>query len=529
MSHPISRRNFVSSGLGATAAANSVHPEADAGPRTPRKSNAPPNIVWIMTDQQRYDCVGANGNPLIQTPNLDRLAAESANFSHAFVQSPVCTPSRACFFTGRYAHAHRCRVNYTVLNRSEVLLPQRLRDAGYDTRLVGKLHLAYQYPAVPQSACEMGFNHAELHDGSRHTDDWSDYVKWRNANDPQARSYYRKTVGDKARPGQNPYAAIIDDEFTDTTWTGERTRAHLREASTHEKPFFLFSSYWKPHSPFEVPAPFDALHNTDDIPLPDAVDMNDIEALPLPLQKLILRGNRRPFEMDRQQLLWAWRSYYASITHIDREVGRTLDLLDELGQRENTIVVFCSDHGDQMLEHGLMGKNVFFEESVRVPLMIRAPGMTTPQRSDELVESIDVMPTLFNLCGLDAPAHMQGRDLTPLLTGKAGYASRDAVFSENIIPEVITIPGHQFHRDTGIAGIRHPDAKMVRTRKWKYNYYPEGYEELYDLESDPKETRNLSSVKKGVAIELRGRILDWLLTASESEQIAEHWLVPWKR
>jgi iduronate 2-sulfatase len=232
--------------------------------------------------------------------------------------------------------------------------------------------------------------------------------------------------------------------------------------------------------------------------------------------------------MDRDQLLWAWRSYYASITHIDREVGRTLDLLDELGQRDNTIVVFCSDHGDQMLEHGLMGKNVFFDESVRVPLMIRTPGKTKPGRSHELVESIDVMPTLFSLCGLDPPEHIQGRDLTPLLTGEDHFASRDAVFSENIIPEVITIPGHQFHRNTGIAGIRHPDAKMVRTRKWKYNYYPEGYEELYDLESDPKETQNLSNLKRGVAIEMRGRILDWLLTASETEQIAEHWLVPWK-
>jgi arylsulfatase A-like enzyme len=527
MSHPISRRNFVSNSLSATVATTPAGAEQTAGVAPPSPA-PPPNILWIMTDQQRYDCVGANGNPLIQTPNMDRLAAESVNFSHAFVQSPVCTPSRACFFTGRYAHAHRCRVNYTLLNHSEVLLPQRLQDAGYDTRLIGKLHLAYQYPAVPDSARDVGFNTVELHDGSGHTNDWSDYVKWRNANDPQTTTNYRKTIGNKARPGQNPYRAVVDDEFTDTTWTGERTRIHLREAAVHQKPFFLFSSYWKPHAPFEVPAPFDAQHNGDDIPLPDAVDMNDIQALPLPVQKLILRGNRKPFEMDRQQLLWAWRSYYASITHIDREVGKTLDLLDELGQRDNTIVVFCSDHGDQMLEHGLMGKNVFFEESVRVPLMIRAPGVIRHGRTDELVESIDIMPTLLNLCGVNVPEHTQGRNLTPLLTGDGTFASRSAVFSENIIPEVITIPGHQFDRHTGIAGIRHPDAKMVRTRKWKYNYYPEGYEELYDLEADPRETRNLYKVRKGVAIEMRGRILDWLLTVSESEQIAAQWLVPWK-
>ncbi|MEM7011598.1 MAG: sulfatase-like hydrolase/transferase [Verrucomicrobiota bacterium] len=518
---PISRRRFVSN----SAAATSASAAAGAAAQNPGK----PNILWIMTDQQRYDCLGANGNDLIQTPNLDRLASESVNFSHAFVQSPVCTPSRACFFSGRYAHAHRCRVNYTLLDRREILLPKRLQSAGFETRLVGKLHLAYDYPAVPDSARAIGFDHVELHDGAYHTDIWSDYVKWRNANDPKPSVPHRKTVGANAAPGENPFRALIDDEFTDTTWTGERTRHHLREAANGEKPFFLFSSYWKPHSPFEVPEPFDKLHSKDDMPLPAAVDADYIASLPLPVQKLILRGNRKPYEMDRDRLLWAWRSYYASITHIDREVGRTLDLLDELGLRDNTIVVFSSDHGDQMLEHGLMGKNVFFDESERVPLMIRTPG-AKPQTCDELVESVDLLPTLFSLCGLDEPQHCQGRDLTPLMTGdSSNYESRDAVFAENIIPEVITIPGHQFAKGEGVAGIRHPDAKMVRTRRWKYNYYPEGYEELYDLESDPKETRNLAATERDTALQLRGRILDWLITSNETEQIAEHWLVPWKK
>ncbi len=518
MTIPISRRNFV---FGSTAAASLAAGATGSG--DPHR----PNILWIMTDQQRYDCVGANGNKLIQTPNLDRLATESANFSHAFVQSPVCTPSRACFFSGRYAHAHRCRVNYTLLDRREVLLPKHLQNAGYETRLVGKLHLAYDYPAVPDSARAIGFDHVELHDGAHHTDLWSDYVKWRKANDPKAAIPYRKTIGTRAGPDENPNRTLIDDPFTDTTWTGERSRIHLREAAAEKKPFFLFSSYWKPHSPFEIPAPFDSLHNQDDMPLPDKVGMDYIESLPLPLQKLILRGNGKPFEMDREKLRWAWRSYYASITHIDREVGRTLDLLDELSLRENTIVVFSSDHGDQMLEHGLMGKNVFFEESVRVPLMIRAPGVK-PGVYDELVESIDVLPTLFSLCGLDEPIHCHGRNLKPLITGDGEFNARDAVFSENIIPEVITIPGFQFAKGKGIAGIRHPDAKMIRTRRWKYNHYPEGYEELYDLEADPKEKRNLAATERGTATELRGRILDWLITSGETEQIAGRWLVPWK-
>jgi arylsulfatase A-like enzyme len=420
-------------------------------------------------------------------------------------------------------------VNYTLLDRSEKLMPLLLREAGYDTRLVGKLHLAHDYPAIPDSAKAIGFNEVELHDGSSQTDLWSDYVKWWKANDPGRKHHYRKTIGNRAGPGENPHRSLIDDAFTDTTWTGERTRHHLGEAARNpDRPFFLFSSYWKPHSPFEVPAPFDSMHNADEMPLPEKVGMDYIESLPLPVQKLILRGNAKPFTMNRELLQWAWRSYYASITHIDREVGKTLDRLDELGLRENTIVVFSSDHGDQMLEHGLMGKNVFFEESVRVPLMIRAPGRITPGVYDELVESIDVMPTVFDLCGLAEPDSCHGRNLTPLLFGGDFSESRDAVFSENIIPEVITIPGMQFAKGKGVGGIRHPDAKMVRTRRWKYNYYPEGFEELYDLENDPKETRNLAAEKRNVAIEMRGRILDWLITSTETDQIAKEWLVPWK-
>lgn len=512
--------------------------QAEAAAEQPRAKPGSPNVLFIMTDQQRYDCVGANGNSIIKTPHLDRLAAESANFSHCFVQSPVCTPSRACFFTGRYAHAHKNRVNYTKLPETETLFPKRLQAAGYRTGIVGKSHLYYDYPPTPDEARRTGFDDVRLHDGARSVDEWSDYVAWRNANDPKAgEAYYRQTVGDvpelavELGSNDNPHRTIIDARYTDTAWTGMQTREQLKAYAERDEPFFLFSSYWKPHSPFEVPEPYDSLYSDVEIPLPRRVDLEHIKSRPPHVERMIrrteLRGRAPEHEMDREALQWIYRSYYGSITHIDDEVGATLETLDKLGLADNTVVIFVSDHGDQMLEHGMMGKNVLFEGSVRVPFMIRYPNHIKPDTYDELVETIDLLPTLFEFCGLDIPYHAHGRSFVPLITeSDAEYETRDCVFSENVMPEVFA-NRHNFEKGKGVFGVRHPDAKMVRTRRWKYNYYPSGYEELFDLEQEPEEYTNLAAdpTHREIRDELHGRMVDWLITATETDQIAPHWLV----
>lgn len=486
-----------------------------------------PNILFIMTDQHRWDCVGANGNERIHTPNLDRLAAEGANFTHMFVQSPVCVPSRVSFFTGRYPHSHHNRVNYTPLSRSEVLLQRRLKEAGYTTASVGKLHY---WPPTALEAKRTGFDFVELHDAVSNLDRHSDYASWRKEHDPRAGDFHYRALAKDTAPGQNPFRAAIDDQFSDTTWVGQRTRHYLKALARSTEPFFLFSSFWKPHSPFETCVPFDRMYDHTNIPLPAQQTLEDIQQLPGPLQKLILRGKPR-YDMDREQLQWIYRSYYGAISHIDREVGLILDTLEEQGLTEETIVVFSSDHGDQLLEHGLMGKNCFFEASVRVPLMIRFPARVGPGRYHELVESIDVLPTLFELAGLPEPYENQGRSLVPLIAESVRpYVPREAVFCENVIPEVITGGSYDFffEKGKGIKGVRHPDTKMVRTHRWKYNYYPEGYAELYDLQNDPHETRNLHDNPQFREVEyaMKDRLLHWLVTAAETDQIAPKWLRP---
>jgi arylsulfatase len=485
-----------------------------------------PNVLFIMTDQHRWDCIGANDNRLIKTPHLDRLAAEGANFTHFFVQAPVCVPSRVSFFTGRYPHSHRNRVNYTPLDRGEALMQGRLREAGYATSSVGKLHY---HPPTAAEAKRTGFDAVELHDAVPQLDRFSDYVAWRQRRDPQADLGYR-ALAKNIPTGKNPYRQAIDEKYSETTWVGQRTGYHIARLSAGEKPFFLFSSFWKPHSPFEVPQPFDAMYDDIEIPLPPPMSLDAIKRLPRPLQSLILRF-RPAYDTDRERLQWMYRSYYGAISHVDREVGRILDALDQAGVADNTIVVFSSDHGDQLLEHGLMGKNCFFEASVRVPFIIRYPGHVKPGQYHQLVESVDVLPTLFELAGLREPYSSQGRSLVGLISPSGGdYVARQAVFSENVIPEVITggRKDFEFIKGEGIRGVRHPDAKMVRTRRWKFIYYPEGFAELYDLESDPHEMTNLAdnAEYRDRAYEMKDRLLHWLTTADETDQIAPRWLRP---
>ncbi len=508
----MNRRMFLQTGAAAAAA---------PGAHSPR----PPNVLFIMADQLRADCLGANGNRLIRTPAIDRLAVESVNLTRAFVQAPVCVPSRISFFTGRYPHSHKNRVNYTPCDPKEVMWQRLFQQAGYRTGSVGKLHF---HPPTSDHARSTGFDRVLLDDGIPKTDPYSDYVLWRSRNDPQAAIHYNSTVKERI-PGKNPFRAVIDYEFTPTAWVGARTCDMLRDFLSSPEPFFLFSSFFKPHSPHTVAAPFDSLYDREQIPLPRPVTMDYMKTLPRPVQAQILRG-KGEYRMEEERLQWVLRSYYGGVSMVDREVGRILEVLEKSEQARNTIVIFTSDHGDQLMEHGLEGKNVFFEDSVHVPLLIRHPEKLPARRRDALVETVDLLPTISDLCGVSVPENCQGRSFAGLIQpGQGGYEPREFVFAENIIPEVIT--GGQldlpFVPGKGVGGILHPDAKMIRTARWKLNYYPGGPGELYDLESDPHEYRNLYAdpACQGTVRDLTGRLLDFLITADEKDQIARRWLI----
>ncbi len=510
MAMETNRRKFLESAAGLLGGAASGR---DATPQ--------PNVLLILADQFRYDCLGANGNRLIRTPNLDRLAAGGANFSAAFVQAPVCVPSRVTLLSGRYPHSHKNRVNYTPCDPREVFLQRMLHDAGYQTGSVGKLHY---WPPTAEHARSTGFDRVLLHDGVRELDRYSAYAAWRQAHDPKAGTYYLASIPG----GANPFRGAIDYEFTPTHWTGEQSCEMLRDFAQSPRPFFLHCSFFKPHAPYTVPPPYDAMYNAVEIPLPARVSLQEIQKLPPPLQKQILRFHPQ-YDMSRERLEWIYRSYYASVSMVDYEIGRILDELERSGRSRDTIVIFTTDHGDQLLEHGLLDKNVFFEAAVHAPLLVRFPERVRPGRRSELAGAIDILPSILDLCGVPALRNVQGRSFAPLLTNAGSYASAEAVFAENIIPEVITggQRDYYFSPGEGIKGIRHPDAKMVRTARWKLNYYPGNGAELYDLMEDPGETLNLhaENSRSEVAREMKDRLIEWLITADENDQIASKWLL----
>jgi len=481
-----------------------------------------PNILFIMADQMRFDCIGCNGNTIIKTPSLDSLAEKSAIFSSFFIQAPVCVPSRQTFFTGRYPRSHKNRVNYTEMNDDVTLIQKRLQNNGYKTGFVGKLHY---FPPTMEYALTTGFDHGFIHDAGP-TDSYSDYIKWiKSLKNSFSEENYRKCK----KGTENPYITKLPSELHETTWCGEKTRELMKKMSRNEEPFFLFSSYWKPHSPFEVPEPWATMYDNEEIMIPDEVSEEYINSLPEPVRKLAYREGKKYFKTGSEEILWKYRAYYGAVSQIDHEVGLTLELLKELGLEENTLVVFCSDHGDMLYGHGLIDKNFFFDEAIHTPFMISYPGIIEPGNYNELTESTDVLSTIFELCGLEVPYDNQGRSFAGLITKSdnvSKYIQREFVYAENIIPEVITNEyiDYRYKKDKGIKGIRHPDAKMIRSRKWKYNYYIDS-EELFDLENDPGETENLAYLQdyRDVVQKLRKKLLDWMITADESDQIAPGW------
>lgn len=427
-----------------------------------------PNILLIMSDEHAPQFSGLHGHPLVQTPQLDRLAASGTTFDAAYCNSPLCSPSRMSLMTGRYIHTIGAWDNSTPLPTDTVTWAHLLRAVGYDVVLAGKQHFVgpdQLHGFRAQLARDL---HAER---AHPTFDWATGT----------------LIAPQPWPGLAQAAAGSTVEIEVDDQAEAAALAYLRAPERRAGPWALNVSFIAPHFPLIAPPAYWERYP------PEEVDLPTLPPGHLAAQHPAIRRMRRMFGMPDavpEGLTRRGRAgYYGLITYLDDKIGRLLAALDETGQRENTIVIYTSDHGEMAGEHGMWRKSNFYEQSSRVPLVLSGPGLPAGRRVREVVSLVDLVATIVDLGGATPLTSLDGTSLLPPLRGAGEW--RDEAFAEYL--------AH---------GVARPMA-MLRRGRFKLNYYLDERPELYDLEADPGEFTDLATAPDHAAIldDLRARLL----------------------
>ena len=464
-----------------------------------------PNILLITSDQQHWQALG-HMNPEVKTPNLDRLAEQGTVFKRAYCPNPTCSPTRASMITGKYPSQHGCWSLGTKLSEDEHTVGDDFHTAGYKTALIGKahfqpLHSTDEYPSLEAYPIMQdlefwrtydepfyGFRHIEL--ARNHADEahvGQHYGIWLEEKGCHNwRDYFRPPTGNNA---DQKHTWLIPEQYHYGTWIAERSTELLTEYAQNDDNFFLWASFLDPHPPYLVPEPWDSMYDPAELTVPQITpgehDQNPIHFQLTQQKKPDFSAWREPegkgmhgFRShlhDRDELAKDIAIYYGMISLMDKQIGQILDKLEELGQAENTLVVFTTDHGHLYGQHGLIAKGPFhYEDLVRVPFIARYPGqIPAGQESESLQSLVDLAPTFLSAAGLSIPRSMTGLDQTPAWFGQQ-EAVRDHVIVEN------------HHQPTTIHVKTYVDQRYKLTV-----YYNREYGELFDLETDPDEINNL--------------------------------------
>jgi arylsulfatase len=499
-----------------------------------------PNFLCFITDQQRADHWGGAGNPVIQTPNIDRLAAEGMVFDRAYVANPLCMPARATLFTGLTPRGHQVRTNGIPLAYQIPTMTEALRAAGYRTHGVGKIHLrpfgipngAHPDELSPDEFPESqdmwlagrvsslptpyyGLDRVEFAGGHGHWI-WGDYLRFLRQQRPEGERLLSREDGSPTRFGaEQSWVSAVPDELHHSTWVGERAAAFLREQASRPEPFFLWCSFPDPHHPYCPPHPWAEMYEPADVPLP-ARREGELDDLP-PHFKAIFknsfqlsgRGGRTRIGDDQIREIVALT--YGMISLVDKNIGRVMETLEQLGLRENTVIVFMSDHGDMMGDHWMLNKGPFhFDGLLRIPFIWSWPGrFPAASRTQFLANHLDFAPTVLDLAGVPIPEGQTprtpeaplmpppwpGMSLAPLLSGQE-VATREAIVVEN---------------DEDYLGLR---LRTLITPDHQLTVYgDQPYGELFDLREDPQQLHNLWSSRSHSALraQLEGQLLHRLI------------------
>ena len=426
-----------------------------------------PNIILIYTDDQAANMTGFEGHPIVKTPNLDRLARESVFFTRCYVPTPQCAPSRACILTGQYPHTHGVTTNGPALPADADTFTARLKTAGYLCGIVGKWHLSYDTSKDPKFGL---VDYVATNDRPWRWDNCNVWVQG------------KKTKADKFL----------------TDWHGDRAIEFI-EKFADRQPFFLWLCFRSPHAPLVYPPGTQRLYPPESVDLPKTMSI-DVKGRP---RTLAASPPVQGFKGKSEESIRQARSkYYAMITRIDENVGRLLARLGELKLRDNTVVVFASDNGWCLGDHGLYSKGPFFyEELIRGPLLVRYPKLARPgTKIDRVVSLVDLAPTFLELAGLTPPIAMHGKSLLPLI--RDPYTARHA--DERFL-EYDKQKGSEF------------PARGIVTRQYKFIDYLRDTDVLFDLKRDPGEMHNAINDAEYAAVVkvLRNRLERWRKTSKD--------------
>lgn len=480
----------------------------------------PPNILFICTDQQRYDSLGCYGNQHAATPHLDRLAAEGVRFTRHNTPCPICSPSRATLFTGLYPRNHKLTVNGMALDPDIPTLPKMMARTGYRTYGIGKHHLqpilAPDRFVMPESeafwqrseACDWqgpyyGFQEVQFvigeADKAARAGHYADWLKKYYPDAP-----YRLTA--EAALDIPPddldevWKSSIHPELHYNCWI---TRQAVNFINHVTQPFFLFVSFPDPHHPFSPPRPYCDRFDPNDMPLPGK-QPGELDKMP-PYYRDVFRPGKEGVlkaywespadaeqgflldtaELSETSIRRAIAHTYGMVTMIDDCVGEVLDSLDQTGLTEDTVILFTSDHGELLGDHGLLHKGPPPYRQLReIPLLIKGPGLSPGKTIDTLTSHLDVMPTLLDLAGIANEQQLDGLSLVPLLDGQP------AQMRETLYGEYHPRSQKKIYNQT------------ILTNKWRLTLYPQqpGWGELFDLKIDPHECNNLYADKEYISI-----------------------------
>ena len=446
-----------------------------------------PNVLWFFTDQQRFDTIAALGNPVIRTPNLDRLVRDGVAFTSAYTPSPVCISARCSMIYGQYPLHTGCYENQPMPTDDRPSVMAALTEAGYRTHGIGKCHFS------PDSQALRGFQTRERQEEIVGSPERDDYLPWLHEKgfahvcDPNA---IRGEMYYVPQPAQMPA------EYHPSQWIGNRAIDFVEGQAGGDQPWLCYASFIHPHPPFAPPNPWHKLYRAALMPLPNVPQ--DYEALWTWINRSQNRYKYRDQGIDLNLLRCMKAYYYAVISFVDFQVGRVLAALEKTGQLDNTLILFASDHGEHLGDRQCFGKRSFHDSAARVPMLARLPGrFEGGQTCNELVSLVDIAPTILGATGAEMPAgQLDGMDLADVATGHPG---REMVFGQHYSAERATY--------------------MAVSGRWKYFYSaPDNREFLFDRVGDPLETRNRAGVTfcRDARDEMKQALIDHLRTGGET-------------